>query len=507
MKTNSTNTKAPALMILGTTSNAGKSILTTAFCRILTRRGFSVAPFKAQNMSLNSFVTHDNKEMGRAQVVQAQACRLAPDVRMNPVLLKPTSTTGSQIVVMGKPVGSMTIHEYTKYKKELRLIVQKTYDDLSSENDIIVLEGAGSPAEINLKADDIVNMSMARHAQARVLLCGDIDRGGVYAHFIGTMMCLEPEEQSLVKGFLVNRFRGDASLLSPAHDFVLTKTGKPVLGVIPYLQNLAIPDEDSVTFKNNRASRQASSADSITIALIDLPHISNATDIDPFYAEPDVNVLTAREPSDLEDADVVIIPGSKNVISDFQFLMTKGFDTKTQQLADSKKICIVGICGGYQMLGNSIKDPYSIENRCASEIRGLQLLDISTSLEKDKQLQLSKVIDRHSGCTINGYEIHHGQTTNGEHSIPFMFNTESGEPTGSCSTDSKIWGTYLHGLFDNDSFRRYFIDQIRISKNLSPLLKVQASYDIDSAIDRLADIVEKSVDIKTIYTMLGIIKC
>jgi adenosylcobyric acid synthase len=495
--------KKPALMIQGTTSNAGKSILTTAFCRIFTRKGYAVAPFKAQNMSLNSFVTYDGNEMGRAQVVQAQGCRRDPDVRMNPILLKPNSNTGSQIIVMGKPIGSMNFHEYTLIKKELVATIHKAYDELAQECDIMMLEGAGSPAEINLKANDIVNMAMAKYSEASVLLCGDIDRGGVYAHFLGTMMCLDAAEQELVKGFLVNRFRGDASLLTPAHEFVLQKTGKPVLGTIPYLSEIAIPDEDSVSFKNGIKKKKSSSDCAISIAFIDLPHISNATDIDPFYLEPDVNITIASEPQDLDDADVIIIPGSKNVIDDLLSLNTKGIAQKIIDRVNRGSAVLVGVCGGFQMLGKTISDPYGIENQKASEVRGLDFLDINTVLERDKTLTLATAYHPESASTIKGYEIHHGRTVVGADSFAIMQDSEQ-LGTGARNHDNTVWGTYLHGLFDNDMFRRYFIDSIRTRKGFRAINFVQATYNLDSAIDRLADCVEDSVDMQFICKLLGL---
>ena len=495
--------KKPALMIQGTTSNAGKSILTTAFCRIFMRKGYAVAPFKAQNMSLNSFVTHDGKEMGRAQVVQAQGCRRDPDVRMNPVLLKPNSNTGSQIIVMGKPIGSMNFQQYTTLKKELVATVHNAYDELAKECDIMMLEGAGSPAEINLKAGDIVNMAMAKYSEASVLLCGDIDRGGVYAHFIGTMMCLDTAEQELIKGFLVNRFRGDASLLTPAHEFVLEKTGKPVLGIIPYLSNIAIPDEDSVSFKNGVKEKISSCDSAISIAFIDLPHISNATDLDPFYLEPDVNLKIVHEPQDLDTADVIIIPGSKNVIADLLSLNSNGISRKIAEKVNNGSVILVGICGGFQMLGKTIVDPYGIENNNAAEICGLGYLDISTILERDKLLTLASVYHQESNSTIKGYEIHHGRTIVGVDSLAIMHNSNQ-SATGARNQNNTVWGTYLHGLFDNDEFRRFFIDTVRTRKGFPALTSVQASYNLDSAIDRLADCVESSVDMHFISKLLGL---
>lgn len=495
--------RKPALMIQGTTSNAGKSILATAFCRIFTRRGFNVSPFKAQNMSLNSFVTFDNCEMGRAQAVQAHACRKQPDVRMNPVLLKPCSTTGSQVICMGKPLSSMNFSSYTKLKKDLEPLVHKAYDELADESDIMILEGAGSPAEINLKQDDIVNMAMAQYAGASVIICGDIDRGGVYAHFLGTMQCLDPCEQDLVKGFIVNRFRGDASLLAPAHDFILAKCGKPVLGVVPYINNIAIPDEDSVTFKSSLKNRTHNSDAPVTIALIDLPHISNATDIDPFYIEPDVNVVTAVSPDDLDNADIIIIPGSKNVINDLRYLDNLGFSDKIRKLHSERKAVISGICGGLQMLGRKIFDTYCIENENETEINAIGILDISTTLEREKTLSLTTAFDTESGTVCRGYEIHHGQTIAGESAVAVFYDSGN-KPTGFKNSGGSVWGTYIHGIFDNDSFRRFFIDKARIARGLSPLISVQAQYDIEKAIEQLADSVENSVDMDFILKELGI---
>ncbi len=310
----------PAVMLQGTSSNAGKSIMAAAFCRILLQDGYSVAPFKAQNMSLNSYVTRDGGEMGRAQVVQAQACRIDPDVRMNPILLKPSSDTGAQVILMGKPVGNMDVNTYIRYKPEAFTAVKEAYDSLASEHDVIILEGAGSPAEVNLKHHDIVNMTMARYARSPVILVGDIDRGGVFASFIGTMEVLAEWERALVAGFVINRFRGDKSLLDDAINYVERYTGRPTFGVVPYLQDLGLPEEDSVTFKSGPKEETRPAGDVVEIALIDLPHISNFTDFDSLRLEPDVHLSIVREPRDMGHPDVVILPGSKNVIGDLDYL-------------------------------------------------------------------------------------------------------------------------------------------------------------------------------------------
>jgi L-threonine-O-3-phosphate decarboxylase len=320
----SSKRRRPAIMFQGTTSNAGKSVLAAALCRILLQDAYRVAPFKAQNMSLNSFVTGDGGEMGRAQVVQAEACRLDPDVRMNPVLLKPTGDTGAQVILLGKPVGNMDVEQYIRYKPEAFQAAREAYDSLAREFDVMVLEGAGSPAEVNLKHHDIVNMAMARHAGSPVLLVGDIDRGGVFASFVGTMEVLAEWERALVAGFVINRFRGEKSLLREAIDYTQRHTGIPTLGVVPYLRDLGLPEEDSVTFKSQPRDGIQATGERVEIALIDLPHISNFTDFDALRIEPDVHLRIVRQTQDLQKPDAVILPGSKNVIGDLDYLQQNG---------------------------------------------------------------------------------------------------------------------------------------------------------------------------------------
>lgn len=498
--------KKPALMIQGTTSNAGKSILVAAFCRIFTRYGLNVFPFKAQNMSLNSYVTPDNCEIGRAQAIQAMACKKKCDVRMNPILLKPDSRSSSQIVVMGKPLSSMHFRDYSQKRKELQLIVHQAYDELAEQADLMILEGAGSPAEVNLKKNDIVNMAMAKYADANVLICGDIDRGGVYAHFLGTYMCLDNDEQRLVKGFLVNKFRGDQSLLGNAHTFIMEKTGKPVLGVVPYVDNMIIPDEDSVSFKDMQSIKRHSyskDAPSVKIAYVNLPFISNANDIDPFRYQPDVQIDVITTVNDFEEHyDAIIIPGTKNVINDLHHLVKSGIAGKIDKLYKETSALIVGICGGFQMLGKSIADPYKIESSTGSSIQGLGLLDITTILERDKTLAQTTVRDSDTNTTYQGYEIHHGKTEIGPGSIPLHYNSNN-EAIGARSSDYRVWGTYLHGIFENDLFCKHFIDTLRQRKNLGKS-SFYAPYHIDNAIDTLADSVEKAVDMNAIKTMLGL---
>ena len=497
----STSKKKPAIMFQGCSSSAGKSFLATALCRVLLQDGVKVAPFKSQNMSLNSFVTRDGGEMGRAQVVQAQACKLDPDVRMNPVLLKPNSDTGSQVIVLGKPIGNMKVAEYTSYKSKLFDTVKQTYDSLCDENDVIVIEGAGSPAEINLKADDIVNMRMAQYAQSPVLLAGDIDRGGIFASFIGTMETMQPWERELIAGFIVNRFRGDESLLGPALEYTLNYTSKPILGVVPYITDVNIPEEDSVQFKADGFKTNTSSADSIDIVVVDLGHISNFTDFDPFAIEPDINLRVARSPQDIGSPDALIVPGSKNVLADLLRLKNSGMADAIKNAASNESTEIIGICAGFQILGKLIKDPHAIESD-KGQIDGIGLLDVTTVMALEKTLQLATATHLSSGLTTKGYEIHHGQTELG--SCEILIKRSDDEIIGVKSNAGRIWGTYLHGIFDDDNFRRWFIDRLRVRKGLEPLDKVCAVYDLEVAFDHLADVFRDTVDMKRIYELLGL---
>ncbi|HHB77330.1 MAG TPA: cobyric acid synthase, partial [Desulfobulbus sp.] len=399
--------KKPALMLLGTGSDVGKSILVAALGRILLQDGCRVAPFKAQNMSLNSYVTRDGGEMGRAQVVQAQACRLDPDVRMNPILLKPNSDVGSQVIVNGRPVGNMKVREYVAYKKQIWQQACRAYDSLAGEHAVMLLEGAGSPGEVNLKSHDIVNTKMARYAGAKALLVGDIDRGGVYASFIGHVEVMEPWERDLLAGFVVNRFRGDASLLDDAHKYVSAHTSKPVLGVLPYIHDLGLPQEDSVSFKAGLFTGLRPETAHIEVVLIDTPHISNFTDIEPLLTEPDVFVRIIDRPENFGHPDAIILPGSKNVAADLGFIRKSGLD-KSIARAAGKGVEIVGICGGFQMLGHRINDPHGLEGGPGSSCIGLGLLDMVTELAPFKTLTRKKGRHLHSGCPVHGYEIHHG---------------------------------------------------------------------------------------------------
>ncbi len=493
--------KAKTLMIQGTGSHAGKSVLVAAFCRILLQDGYRVAPFKAQNMSLNSFVTKDGGEMGRAQAVQALAAKIDPDVRMNPVLLKPAGDMRSQVIVRGKPVGHMDFRNYLAFNPHPFEAAKEDFDSLSAEYDAVILEGAGSPAEINLKKSDIVNMNMARYAQSPVLIAGDIDRGGVYASLIGTMETFTEAERKLVAGFLVNRFRGDASLLSDAHRQMEQWSGKPVLGVIPYLNRLDLPEEDSVGFKEGLTGASKPSADAVTLAVIDLPHISNFTDFDALAIEPDVCVQVIRCVEDLGEPDAIILPGSKNVMADFNFLQKTGLAQKIAALAANGKTEILGICGGFQMLGVRIDDPAGIESAPGSVMDALGLLPVATRLLPEKTLK--RVEGKHlpSNLKVYGYEIHHGLTDAGN--LDPCLRTDSGDAIGLAIEDGRIWGTYLHGLFDADAFRRWWIDRLRIKRGWKAHGEIRTIYDLEPAFDRLAAAVRESVDLKAIYQIMG----
>lgn len=493
--------KTPAIMFQGTGSNAGKSVLTAALCRILHQDGLSVAPFKAQNMSLNSCVTFQGGEMGRAQVLQAQASRLDPDVRMNPVLLKPSSETGSQVILCGKVLETMHFRDYTARREALFSQVQECYDSLASEHQVMVLEGAGSPAEINLKKRDIVNMNMARYAEAGVMLVGDIDRGGVFASFVGSMELLNEWERDLVKGFVINRFRGDATLLKDALDMTSLHTGKPFFGTVPYLRELGLPEEDSVDFKDGLLETVRGEGDVLDIALIDLPHVSNFTDLDALRIESDAHVRKVTKVADLGTPDAVILPGSKNVINDLAYLQQTGFDIVIKELAQSGQTEIVGICGGYQLIGGAISDPHGIESS-GCDCTGLGLLPMQTVLQPSKITTHCNAIHLTSGEELYGYEIHHG-TSHGDALQPLV-KREDGELIGSyLGGKDWIWGTYLHGVFDADGFRRWFLNRLRVRKGWSESV-VQTCYDLEPALDRLADHVRASMDMDRIYQVLGL---
>lgn len=504
--------KTPAIMVQGTCSNAGKSVLAAGICRILLEDGFDVAPFKAQNMSNNSAVTPDGREIGRAQATQAQACRLTPDARMNPVLLKPTGDTGSQVLVHGRAVGSMNVREYHAYKPQAWAAVTSAYDSLSAEHQVMVLEGAGSPAEVNLKDQDIVNMKMALHAGAKVLLVGDIDRGGVFAALSGTFDILDEAERALVVGHVLNKFRGDASILGPALDFLYRRTGRPVLGVIPWLPSLALPEEDSVGIRNTVAGQNVKHPDSLDIAVVVPSRIANFNDLDPLAAEPDVTLRLVRDVRDLGAPDAVILPGSKNTIDDMRVFRGAGLAAALRGLPASTSI--VGICAGLQMLGARVDDPLGLESGQKSA-EGFGLLPLTTELKREKTLTRMSLRHPRTGHAISGYEIHHGETVlEASAAAEALFADASGRALAYGLADQslatfgfpRVWGTYLHGVFDEDEFRRQFLDALRTRKGLAALGAPQTRFGLEPALERLADALRMHLDMGRVYQALGLQK-
>ncbi len=513
-------------MFQGTSSNAGKSLLTAALCRLLSREGLRVAPFKAQNMSLNSFVTADGGEMGRAQAIQAAACGLDADVRMNPVLLKPTSDTGSQVIVLGRPVGYMRVKAYFHYKPQAWKAVCRAYRSLAAEVDVMVLEGAGSPAEINLRQHDIVNMRMARYAGAKVALVADIDRGGAFAALAGTMTLLSRTDRARVAGFVLNKFRGDASLLDTALQTVSRRTGKPFLGIVPMLDNLCLPEEDSVNFKAGLTPGFCRDSTSVNTACVDivvpdLPHISNATDLDSLRAESCVNVRIVRRPEQWGTPHMVIVPGSRNTVEDMRWLRTVNLEERIRSFAsdclEKGHGMLIGICGGLQMLGTQIDDPLNLESGGLEQALGI--LPLSTQLHATKCLRRTTCIPDVSlvggikKVFLTGYEIHHGVTImnktpcrTSETSLRELLHDTDGRPLGWGQCDkqgcARIWGTYLHGLFDTDVFRHELLNTIRREEGL-PVMPGQP-YKLGSELDRLADTVASALDMPAIFALLGV---
>ena len=503
---------ASYIMFQGTGSHVGKSILTTALCRIFAREGMRTAPFKAQNMALNSYVTPDGKEMGRAQVAQAEAAGLIPETDMNPVLLKPVGNSRSQVIINGVPVGNMTAREYhLSYCMEAFDAVKAALSRMDDTYDILVIEGAGSPAEVNLKDTDIVNMRVAKYLQAPVFLVADIDRGGSLAALVGTLELLEPEERKLVKGLVINKFRGDISLFEPAVRFLEEKTGKPVIGVVPYIENMGIDEEDSVSLHDMK--QQVTHAD-VNIAVVMTPKISNFTDFDSLGQEVGVGLYYADMPEKLKDADVIILPGTKNTLEDLQYVRKSGMETEIFK-ALKRGGFVVGICGGYQMLGERLCDPYGVESS-VQEIRGLGLLQTETVLVNTKltaqvqcrcvKLRVGNVVIDSSG--MRGYEIHAGQTvTKKGQSHPFLITSRHGRDCsfedGAGSEDGHVWGTYIHGLFDNDDFRHAFVNAVRLHKGLSSLAKGRSySARKEDNYNRLANIVEAHINMDKIREII-----
>lgn len=480
---------AKAIMIQGTTSNAGKSLVAAGLCRVFRQDGYKVAPFKAQNMALNSFITDAGLEMGRAQVMQAEAAGIAPDVRMNPILLKPTSDKGSQVIVNGEVLGNMSAKDYFTHKTELADKVMAAYTSLAQDYDIIVIEGAGSPAEINLKQQDLVNMGMAKRAKSPVLIVGDIDRGGVFAALAGTMMLLPDEERKLVKGTIINKFRGDFSILEPGLKSLEEIVKVPVVGVVPYLK-VNVDDEDSLSERFERSQRPAL----VDIAVIRLPRIANFTDFNPFEYIDGVSLRYVGSVGELGSPDLIIIPGTKNTMADLLWLRQSGLEAAILKHA-AGNLPVMGICGGYQMLGRTLQDPYNVEH--GGEMAGLGLLDADTVFEQQKTRtrvngQLSTVggiFSELSGVPYEGYEIHMGTTTNNRDVV----------------NNDNIYGTYLHGIFDKDTVAKTIVSALLKAKGLDDT-DVKA-FDIakykEEQYDILADGIRKALDMDYIYKVLN----
>ncbi|MCX7770723.1 MAG: cobyric acid synthase [Proteobacteria bacterium] len=494
-----------SIMIQGTSSHAGKSVLVAAILRFLKNRGISCAPFKPQNMALNSFVTYDGYEIGRAQAMQAESAKIAPSKEMNPILLKPSTDSKAQVVVLGKPWKNLSAKEYVRVKSKLKSVVKESFEYLVSKYDVIVVEGAGSPAEINLRKNDIANMGFAKLYNIPVLIVGDIDRGGVYASFYGTYALLTRKERDLLKGFVINKFRGDESLLNTANEFIERKTGKPVIGVIPFFKDIEIPEEDGVALTVKKSFEKEATENTIRIRVIRLPRISNFTDFDPLFGEKEVDIKYVSSPKDAMDAHVVIIPGSKNTIEDLIFLKDSGFEEFLRDFV-KKGGFLVGICGGYQMLGEWVEDPYNVESNI-SKIKALSFLPLQTVMGKEKQLRqvLFETIDGNSR-NMNGYEIHMGVTKCKDFSPVFkvFFNNEY-TYDGYTAQNGKVWGSYIHGLFDNDEFRIKWLNSIRRSLGMS---EVESNFSYgkskERAYDKLAELFAQSVDIDKFLSILGI---
>ncbi len=491
-----------SLMIQGTASDSGKSILVAALCRIFHQDGMKVMPFKSQNMALNSYITLDGKEMGRAQVFQAEAAGIEPDARMNPVLLKPTSDRKSQVIFNGKVLCDMDAVEYHNFKPQLIEKISDLYQELLEENDVIVLEGAGSPAEINLNSRDIANMGMAKIADAPVLLVADIDKGGVFASIYGTIHLLEPEERARIKGIIINKFRGDIALLEPGLKMIEDLTDVPVVGVIPYAQ-LNIEDEDSVAL--SQVSRMYNTQKELDIAVIGLAKMSNFTDFKSLESEPDVSVRYVFPNDQLGSPDILILPGSKNTLEDCLYLQQSGLAKEIERIRAEGKM-IFGICGGYQLLGKKLHDPHHVESTIGS-IDGFGLLNTETFFEAEKTTtRVEAIIDDE---TINGYEIHMGRSENYEQQYFAQIISANGQADlkkdGAISSDKKVIGTYLHGVFDNSVWRRKLLNQVRAEKGLAPIDKIALPYHEykNQQYDKLANLVRENVDLEKIYQIMN----
>ncbi len=510
---------AKSLMIQGTGSGVGKSIIVAGLCRIFRDQGANVAPFKAQNMALNSFITKEGGEIGRAQAYQAEAARIEPSIDMNPVLLKATGESGCQVILNGKVHANMRADEYYAFKEHAWSAVTAAYQRLSRKHDLIIIEGAGSPAEINLANDEIVNMRIARHAGAPVVLVGDIDKGGVFASLYGTIALLDGDA-GYIKAFIINKFRGDLEILRPGLAMIEERTMRPVLGVVPYLGDLGLHEEDGIPLERLWWSERGRlPGPKIKIVVVRLRYISNFTDYDPFLYENDVELVYSLREADIEHADMVIIPGSKNTVQDLLLLREAGIEASIRRAA-SKGIPVAGICGGYQMLGRKIIDPYGIES-IHREVRGIGLLDVETVLEKTKvtahveaRMVQKPAFLSHGDSgeeTLRGYEIHMGRT-NGDTGLFRLqragYDTgrgpSNGEPVSDGSAKGSVWGTYVHGIFDNDRFRRGIINALRRSRGLADVSEVTDFGNArDRALDRWTEVLKGSLNMDFLERLIG----
>ena len=498
---------AKTIMIQGTMSNAGKSLLAAGLCRIFHQDGYRVAPFKSQNMALNSFITSEGLEMGRAQVMQAE-----PSVLMNPILLKPTNDVGSQVIVNGEVLGTMSARDYFKYKKKLVPDIMKAFHKLAEENDIIVIEGAGSPAEINLKSEDIVNMGMAKMAKAPVLLAGDIDRGGVFAQLYGTVELLEEDERKMIKGLIINKFRGDKSILDPGVAMLEEKCKIPVVGVAPYM-NIQLEDEDSLTERFDRHQEVGV----IDMAVIRVPRISNFTDFNPFESIPGVSLRYVQHPSDLKQPDVIFLPGTKNTMDDLKWLRESGMEALILKAAASGTL-IFGICGGYQMLGENLSDPHGVE--AGGTMRGIGLLPVDTVFAEHKTrtqvcgkfLELDEEFAPLKNVEFTGYEIHMGETTwikeGKEKELEYEpEQKKSGQTACEVVVTGKnpnVYGSYIHGLFDTGNIADRIVQALAEKKGVTIKEGMSEDYHAfkERQYDQLADTLREYLNMEEIYGML-----
>jgi adenosylcobyric acid synthase len=495
-------------MIQGTGSYVGKSVVTAALCRYFLQEGFRVAPFKAQNMSNNSFVTTEGGEMGRAQAFQAQACGIEPRVEMNPILLKPTTEIGAQVVVLGKVVNVMSAREYHEYQPHLLEIIRESLQRLLQEHDVVVIEGAGSPAEVNLRPFDIVNMATARMACAPVVLVGDINLGGVFAWLVGTLELLAENERSLVKAFIINKFRGDITLLRGGLEFLENRTGKKVMGVLPWVPDLAVAEEDGIPDSRWKGCSFVDPT-KLQIRVIHLPHISNSTDFESFELEPDVHLrYLATVPSPDEALpDLLIIPGSKSTMADLAYLRSSGLADYIHR-CHAVRISIIGICGGYQMLGRELLDPLSVESKVAS-MAGLGLLETRTTFEAAKTTMQVRALSLGGAELLEeviGYEIHMGRTACDPPTEPrFKIVSECGNAVdrfdGAVSADGAVWGTYIHGVFDSPQFRRRLLNDLRRRRNWAPLPTTGAPRN--TGLDSLATLIREHLDLRLLDQILN----